>query len=213
MNDADEYWTEEALLGAGTFHSYHDKPRPVWARMHINEGAYAFERAEQAITPVMHLRGTRTYVHAQVFAWEPKVFFTVGLLPRPAADGSIGRVVGAEQRGKLRQELGKAQAWYYPADGLIMVWECFYNGFYRDAPLLEDANMAALWQGMERWLSERFQEAQRLATPFRDPLFKTEDYQTDLAPIRLRAGGSSSLWQGPGETLYVNSFRGQNLQG
>lgn len=176
----DEYWTEEGQLCTGTFRSYHDKPRPVWAQMHVSEGTYSFERKEQAITPVTHLRGTRTYVHAQVFTWEPNVFFTVGLLSRLAPDGSIGQVVGTEQRGQRRQELGKAQAWYYPADDLIMLWECFYNGFYRDAPLLEDANMAALWQGLEPWLAERFPEAQRIATIFRDPLFETSEYQTFL---------------------------------
>ena len=111
---------------------------------------------------------------------EPNVYLTVGLWPRPAADGSIGQVVGTEQRGQRRQELGKAQAWYYEADRLVMVWECFYHRFYRDAPLLEDANMAALWQGMERWLAERFQEAQRIAATFRDPLFQTEEYQAFL---------------------------------
>ena len=139
-----------------------------------------FEREEQEITPVARLRGTRTYVHAQVFTWEPNVYLTVGLLSRPAVDGSIGQVVGREQRGQRRQELGKAQSWYYPAEGLLMIWECFFNGFFRDAPLLEDDNMAALWQGLERWLTERFPQAQRIATPFRDPLFKTEDYQAFL---------------------------------
>lgn len=139
-----------------------------------------FERLEQAITPVTHLSGTRTNVHAQIFTWEPDVRLMAGLFPRPAADGTIGQVVGTEQRGPRRQELGKAQAWFYPADGLVMLWEGFLNGFYRDRPLLEDANVTALWQGMERWLAERFQEAQRIAATFRDPLFQTEEYQAFL---------------------------------
>ena len=178
--DTDEYWIEEARLCTGTFRYYQNKPRPVWAQLQVSEETYTFEPHEQAITPVTHLRGTRTYVHAQVFTWESNVFFTVGLLPRPAADGSIGQVVGTEQRGQRRQELGKAQAWYYPAEGLLMIWECFFNGFYRDAPLLEDVNMADLWQGLERWLAERLPEAERIATPFRDPLFETGDYQAFL---------------------------------
>lgn len=194
MNDTDAYWTEEAQLCTGTFRYYHHEPRPVWAQVHISEGPYTFEPEEQAITPVTHLSGTRTYVHAQIFAWEPNVFLTVGLLPRPAVDGTIGQVVGTEQRGQRRQEVGKAQAWYYKADGLVMLWECFFNRFYRDAPLLQDANMTALWQGMERCLAERFPQAQRMATPFRDPLFETSDYQTFLrrlgyAPVAPAAFG------------------------
>ena len=193
-DDADEYWTEEVQIGAGTFRYYHNEPRPVWARVHVSAGPYIFEREEQAITPVTHRRGMRTYVHAQVCTWEPNLFFTVGLLSRPATDGSIGQVVGTEQRGQRRQELGKTQAWYYPADRLIMLWECFFNSFYRDVPLLVDANMTALWQGMERWLTERFPEVQRLVTPFRDPLFSDKDYQAFLrrlgyAPVVQAAFG------------------------
>ena len=196
MSDADEYWTEDVQIGEGTFRYYHDQPRQVWARVHESLGPYSFERHEQAITPVTHLRGTRRYVHAQVFTWEPELRFTVGLWPRPAADGSIGQVVGTEQRGQRRQELGKAQAWYYPADGLMVLWECFYNRFYRDAPLLEDANMAALWQGLERWLAGCFPQAQWIATPFRDPLFETSEYQAFLrrlgyAPVAQAAFGKA----------------------
>ena len=70
MNDTDAYWMEEAQLCMGTFRFYHDELRPVWAQVHVSQEPYTFEREEQAITPVTHLRGTRTYVHAQVFAWE-----------------------------------------------------------------------------------------------------------------------------------------------
>lgn len=197
MNRAqDDYWTEEIQVGEGIFRYYHDEPRPVLAQIHVSEGPYTFAAAEREIVPVTTLQGIRTYVQARLFAWEPDLRLTVGLLARPAADGRIGQVIGTEQRDLRRQELGKAQAWYYPADGLILLWECFFNRFYRDAPLLEDANMVALWQGLERALAERFQEAQRIATPFRDPLFRTEDYQTFLrrlgySPVAPAAFGKS----------------------
>ncbi len=190
----DDYWTEEVQLSKGTFRYYHNMPRTVWAQIHISEDSYTFAAAEREIVPVTALEGTRRYVHAQVFAWEPNLFLTAGLWPQPSADGSIGQIIRAEQRGQRRQELGKAQAYYYEEEGLIVVWECFFNGHWRDAPLLEDANMAALWQGLERWLAERFEEARRIATPFRDPLFRDEDYQAFLrrlgyAPVALAAYG------------------------
>lgn len=179
-NAHDDYWTEEAHLGMGTFQYYHSEARPIWAQVHVSEERYTFEPEEQEIVPVTALRGTRTYIHAQVFAWEPDWHLTAALSWQPAADGSIGQVVGVEERGQRRQELGKAQAWYYQADGLILLWECFFNRFYRDAQLLDDPNMTALWQGMERWLAGRFPQAQRLVTPFRDPLFETSAYQAFL---------------------------------
>lgn len=63
---------------------------------------------------------------------------------------------------------------------MIVIWECFFNRAYQDAPLLEDANMMVLWQGLERWLAGKFPEAERIATSFRDPLFRDEDYQAFL---------------------------------
>lgn len=91
MNNADDDWTEEVQIGEGTFRSYHNEARPIWAQLHVSEEQYRFSPEEREIVPVTALRGTRSYVHAQVFAWEPELRLTVGLWPGQPPMGLSGR--------------------------------------------------------------------------------------------------------------------------
>ena len=50
MTAIDDYWTEEAQLGEGTFSYYHDEPRPIMAQVHISEGPYTFVNAKICLT-------------------------------------------------------------------------------------------------------------------------------------------------------------------
>jgi hypothetical protein len=93
-------------------------------------------------------------------------------------------------------EIGQAQAWYYPQDQIIILWECFLHEFVREKPLLEDPNMTALWENVARFMQERFPEATRITTPFHDPLFETEEYHEFLRslgyqPVAKAAWGKS----------------------
>ena len=57
-----------------------------------------------------------------------------------------------------------AQAWYYPTDKTIVLWECFFEERFRKDPLPEDLNMQKLWQSFERYLLQMFPQASTLAT-------------------------------------------------
>ena len=67
------------------------------------------------------------------------------------------------------EEIGQAQAWFYPSDRLLILWECFPEARYRtsDDPL-SDTTLAALWSGFEAWLRERFPDARQLVTTYED---------------------------------------------
>ncbi len=103
------------------------------------------------------------------YVLEPQMFMTVGLYPKPKhyadQDEAIGEVLKTEQKGMRQHEIGNAQAWYYPAEKMIVLWECFLESHVRPHPLNEDENQRQLWQAFEKWLMKQFPEAIRIATP------------------------------------------------
>jgi hypothetical protein len=96
----------------------------------------------------------------------------------------------------MRQhQVGNSQAWYYPTDKLLVLWECYLFSFMREKAINEDEHMQKLWSAFENWLCKQFPEATRLATPFNDPIAHSiEEYQTflrslDYEPVAQAAFG------------------------
>ena len=120
---------------------------------------------------------------------EPEMFMTVGMYPKPKhyadQDEAIGEVLSTHVKGMRQNQVGNAQAWYYPQDKFIVLWECFLDSQVRNIKsLTEDMHMPKLWKAFEQWLSKQFPEASRIATPFNDPIAKTiEEYQTFLRTL------------------------------
>ena len=58
---------------------------------------------------------------------EPEVFMTVGLYPKPkhyADQGeAIGEALSTYVKGMRQHQIGNSQAWYYPQDKVIVLWE------------------------------------------------------------------------------------------
>ena len=95
---------------------------------------------------------------------------------------------GSEWMGLRHEEIGQAQAWYYPSDQLVMLWECFPEERYRtsDDPR-RDATLTTLWSGFETWLADRFPAARRLVTIWEDlydrPVWQAFLEERDYVPI------------------------------
>src|SRR6266516_423073 len=146
-----------------------------------------------------HMTFTCFKLHPYVF--EPLLTFTVGFYPKPKQyadqDEAIGETLSSRNEGVRDVQIGNAQAWYYPQDKTIVLWECFLDRQVRDSTLTEDPNMKQLWQGFEQWLYKQFPEATRIVTPFNDPIAKTiEEYQTflrslDYNPVAKAAFGKT----------------------
>jgi len=67
---------------------------------------------------------------------------------------------------------------------VIVLWECFLERSFRGStPLGEDTNMRQLWQQTEQQLHAKFPQAERVVTPFSDPLFETKEYQAFLRSL------------------------------
>ena len=81
-------------------------------------------------------------------------------------------------------QVGNSQAWYYPADKTIVLWECFFDSRFHTHPFPTDTNMQKLWQSFEHWLIKQFPQASTLATPFHDPIADSiEEYQEFLTSL------------------------------
>lgn len=180
----DSYWTHDTFLFHGTFQYYRQESRPVRGKLHVSEESYdatsSLEREYLTLT-----RGRRSYVHLQPYVIEPELVIGVALSPKTAkqyADTpeSIGTTTGTRVTGYRDRQIGNAQAWYYPEDRLLVLWECLLDEFVRDVPLREDTHMSALWTGFEGWLRKRYPQAERLVTPWMDPIWIPEEYQTFL---------------------------------
>ncbi len=189
----DDYWTHDTPLFVGRFPYYRNDPRMVQGRIHVSDEKFSYDKFE--IIPLNMKPGTtekRTYVMMHPYILEPDVFMTVGMYQEPKQyadqDEAIGEVVSTQVKGMKQHQIGNAQAWYYPQDKVIVIWECylydFLFSFMRTHPLAENTNMKNLWRSFERFLTQQFAEATRIATPFNDPVAGSiEEYQTFLRSL------------------------------
>ena len=182
----DDFWTERLPFFTAQFPSYYRKPQQVHGRVHASNERY-FDGSHEII-PLTHRHGQRIYVMMQPYVLEPKLTLTVGLYSKPKKyadqDSPIGEVIGSNNEGYREIQVGNAQAWYYPADKTIVLWECFFEERFRKDPLPEDLNMQKLWQSFERYLLQIFPQASTLATPFNDPIAESiEEYQAFLKTL------------------------------
>jgi hypothetical protein len=180
------YYTLDTLLFQGTFRYFDRGEHPVEVRgkIHINSEQYHLTKLDQQIEPIQTLRGVRHYYHLKPYILLPSVILTIGLYEEPNPDVSresaIGEVLGAHEAGKREVEIGQAQAWWYPEDKTVVLWECLLHSFTQERPLLQDENMLHYWQGVERFFHAQCPDAERITTPFRDPEYEIEEYQQFL---------------------------------
>jgi hypothetical protein len=191
----DDFFTERIALCTAQFPTYYRRPQEVLGRVHTSQERYRGTRHE--IIPIREQQGTRTYVLMHPYVQEPRLTLTVGVYnqPRQYADqeSPIGEVIGTPHIEEFREaQVGNAQAWYYPTERAIVLWECFFEERFRKDPLPDDPNMQNLWQTFERYLLTKFPQASTLATPWNDPIADSiDDYQAFLKTL-----GYSPLAQG-----------------
>jgi len=184
--DITPYWQADVEIGEASFQG---RPTPVYLRVHESHEHYS-HRTD--LIPLHHPYGTRTYIHARPYILIPHITLTAELFAAPTPDGAMGEVVASHWEGTRSQEIGNAQAWYYPPDHLLILWECYlFEGCRKDIPA-QDSALALLWTGFERVLLEHAPEVQRIVTPAWEPIYDTALWQEFLSmqsyqPIDTRA--------------------------
>lgn len=139
----------------------------------MHQSQERFNRHDELI-PLTKTTGTRTYFHAKPYILVPDVRLNVALFPSSHPDGMIGQVVSSRQEGTRQVEIGQAQAWYYPTDRVLMLWECYLLDAYRQHDPLQDKALQTLWDGFERTLLERLPATDWLVTTWEDTYDRSE---------------------------------------
>lgn len=172
---AEPYWTEDHLLGEALLPA---GPSLVRLRLHQSEDVIP---DRLSLVPLAHPTGSRVYIHVKPYVLEPEIALTAELSPAHRMTGKVGDVVASTWEGMRHVAIGQAQAWFYPGDRLLLLWECYLLDSYRQDDPLGDPALAGLWQGFEAELWRRFPEAVRLATPAWEDIYERPAWQAFLA--------------------------------
>src|SRR5919106_139986 len=170
--DFDSYWRHNVILGEGVV----EKHKSL-IRLHLHRSE---ERAYhgESLFPIAVKRGdTKIYFHAKPYILIPRMTLTIGLT-RPKADsGEIGKVIGSDVTKLQEREIGNAQAWYYPADKYLVLWECYLFEPYAQQDLLNDALFTKVWKGFETMLLKELPNTSKLYTTY-EPICDRPVYKT-----------------------------------
>ena|SRR5918996_3098936 len=170
--DTNVYWTHNLVIGEGEVQGHKSLLR---LQMHRSEETY--EYSIENLFLISSRRGNRIYFHAKPYILIPQMTLTIGLT-RPKTDSEeIGRVIGSDVKHLQEQEIGNAQAWYYPVDKALVLWECYLFEPYRQEDPRKDALLATIWQGFEKALLKELPDTTKLYTTYETvyerPVFKT----------------------------------------
>jgi hypothetical protein len=149
-------------------------------RLHLHQSE---ERAYhgESLFPIAVKRGdTKIYFHAKSYILILRITLTVGLT-KPKADSSeIGKIIGSDVTKLKELEIGNAQAWYYPVEKALVLWECYpYEQYAKQDPRINPL-LATLWQGFEKHLLKELPDTTRIYTGY-EPIYENQVYQTFLA--------------------------------
>lgn len=174
----DDFWTHDHQIGEGVFYR-----QPQAIRLKLHQAAERFDHAgDPEIIPLQHHRGERLYFLAKPYILVPDVRVTMSLYPYPTPgdQGAIGEVASSDWEGMKHEEIGSSQAWYYPADQTLVLWEVDLHPRHHQEHPVGDPNLTAVWQGFERVLLEHCPDAKLLTTPVDDPNYERDAYQEFL---------------------------------
>ena len=173
-HDTDPYWTHNSVIGEGEVQGHKSL-----IRLHLHRSEETFHHAE-SLFPIPSEKGHRSYFHAKPYILIPQMTLTVGLT-RPKADSDeIGRVIGSDVSKLQEREIGNAQAWYYPEEKALVLWECYLFEPYTQQDPRKDTLLTTLWQGFEKLLLKELPDTTKIYTTY-EPIYTRPVYKTFLA--------------------------------
>jgi hypothetical protein len=189
----DDYWNKEEFIATLPLPPQ-DVERDVFFLWHASRERYGRNHKELGLT--LAEPGERDYIHVKACFYSPRIVLTVALTP-PAPGGEfgeeIGEVVGSKNEGQNRHEIASLQAWYYPTEKTLMLWEVDLLGTYgQEQNPTQDFLLSSLWVSFERRLLEQFPDCKRILTPHHEPDYTQELFQAFLKERGFSAGAEGS---------------------
>ncbi len=164
----DTYWTHNIILGEADVPTIRFGRSLIRLHLHRSEEKY-YEKHE--LFPLSSRTGVQIYFHAKPYILIPNITLTIALTPPKADSAEIGKVVDSNVKDLRELEIGNAQAWYYPADRALILWECFLEQPYRQKDLLADSLATMLWQSFEKELLRQLPDTERIYTTY-EPIYE-----------------------------------------
>jgi hypothetical protein len=129
----------------------------------------------------------------------PKITLTFALSRSKADTAEIGNVIGSNVQDLQAREVGNAQAWYYPTDKALVLWECYLSEHFRQSTdPREDTTLHTVWAGFEQLLLEQLPETAQIYTTY-EPIYERPLFAKFLATQGFRQQGDiafvKKVWQ------------------
>lgn len=196
MQNDEPYWQDLVPVSTLQLASFRD-PQPVFFRVHQSAEEYDDFLAREFEMQLSQPEGTRQYLHTQAVVFTPRIILNVAITPTefnqdrepgtPHPASPIGFVLGAQTEGQDQIVIGNAQAWFYPCDNVLVLWEVELFHLYdtlskRDKGAPSDVR-EALWRDFEGLLRTRFPQAERILTPAWEPGIEHGQWQEFLRKL------------------------------
>jgi len=167
---SDEYFGFHIGTNAVTQHG-----AAIYLDLHEGAGRYDadFHRLEDPF--LTQKAGEQVYFHAKPYYNEPEFQVVVALYHQPQGS-AIGQVRAVRQVNTKHVHIGQAQAWFYPADRLLVLWECYLFDWCRTGAPAQDVRHVAVYQAFERWLITRCQPS-LIVSPAWEPVYHKQLWQ------------------------------------
>lgn len=177
----DEYWTDDQLLCEAPIEG---SAHQVRMRIHHSAERYPSGHGRTEILPVADRAGMRDYIHIHPYILVPDITLAVRLAPSVVADDALGMVESTQWEGMRHLQIGNGQAWFYRADGVLILWELeLWPHFRAHAQESQDVTLLACWQGFGAYLQAQFPSARVTATPSWEPGVAPEEWQSFLTRL------------------------------
>ncbi|MBI1971695.1 MAG: hypothetical protein HYS53_00175 [Candidatus Aenigmarchaeota archaeon] len=164
----DEFLTEEIGTQATD-----DKDNGIRIKLHVKEEDYFHYRS--GLTPIKEGPAKRHYVVGKPYVLLLETSRTAKFNRRTG----LPEIVETPWEGMLEAELGNAQAWYYPADRKLILWECLLNDRLSKVGMLPHPRFGLTWKAFEDHLTTRF-SPKEIYTPGWEPMFKKDVWKQFL---------------------------------
>lgn len=162
----------------------------LYARIHDAREDYSHYAIKTELgLKLKSLRGMRWFIHVRLEREVPRIELTIlpgkSMLAFDRTDEErrqqLGVVVDSRIKGTKCRAVGTCQAWYYPADRILVLWEVtLFESNKRAVPPLANKLLRYAWQRFEKWLIGRFPMAERIATPGWDPAYSDDEWSAFL---------------------------------
>jgi len=165
------FWHLDEEIGEGCLFG---EQASIRLKTHVAPERYHHTSEHDEVVPLEARSGTRIYVMAKPYILELDYRLTVGLYSQPTEQGAIGEVASSAWVGMRQRDIGQSQAWYYPEERTLVLWECFLEHWYRQEDPRTDETLRVLWQGFEAFLLRQFPDAAFIATPSWEPIYEDD---------------------------------------